>query len=155
MDIYEIWYNMKNNSLTFRPKFLLFPDYPENDTIIPDFPVCINPAIILVSWYAKEPKMSLKFIPHSIFEVPRSIPQLFIRPEISTENEKFELIFLWACPGENLLFWDLLIIRHRRWQHLTTAENGRKSSRIIYRNTFKAKRLKLLWRKVKVILMIV
>ena len=27
MDNYEIWYNMKNNSLTFRPKFILFPDF--------------------------------------------------------------------------------------------------------------------------------
>ena len=57
MDNYEIWYNMKNNSLTFPdfstkiftfPDFpwlsLTFPDYPENDTILPDFPVCINPA---------------------------------------------------------------------------------------------------------------
>ena len=33
---------MKNNSLTF-------PDYPENDTILPDFPVCINPELKLWS----------------------------------------------------------------------------------------------------------
>ena len=46
---------MKNNSLTFpdltfRPRFLLsltFPDYPENDTILPDFPVCINPVMAI------------------------------------------------------------------------------------------------------------
>ena len=55
MDNYEIWYNMKNNSLTF-PDFstkiftfprlsLTFPDYPENDSILPDFPVCINPVL--------------------------------------------------------------------------------------------------------------
>ena len=47
MDNYEIWYNMKNNSLTFPPKFLLFPDYPENDTILPDFPVCVNPVLAM------------------------------------------------------------------------------------------------------------
>ena len=55
MDNYEIWYNMKNNSLTF-PDFStkiftfpwLSPDYPENDTILPDFPVCINPDTIFL-----------------------------------------------------------------------------------------------------------
>ena len=60
---------MKNNSLTF-PDFSTkiftfpdFPDYPENDTILPDFPVCINPGvascIILVTWlkyFGKLPK---------------------------------------------------------------------------------------------------
>ena len=53
MDNYEIWYKMKNNSLTFpdfSTKFLLFPDYTlKMITILPDFPVCINPIYVLIS----------------------------------------------------------------------------------------------------------
>ena len=41
MDNYEIWYNMKNNSLTFpdfSTKIFTFPDFPWLSLTFPDFP---------------------------------------------------------------------------------------------------------------------